>query len=247
MKDTTDSAYRPNANKYKLPESTRIGQWTAVLFCSVAILLGAYQAWDTRHAMNADGISYLDMGDAYLRGDWDMAVNAYWSPLYSWLLGSAMLVFRPSAYWEFPLVHLVNFFIYLCTLACFHFFMMQLIHYQKYRLTIPSESGYEGYPEWVLMAFGYSLFIWSSLSLITVSIVTPDMCVAAFVFLASGILLRIRTGSTRWLTFIILGVVLGFSYLAKAIMFPMSFIFLLISLFLVGDFRKALPEHLSRL
>jgi hypothetical protein len=28
----------------------------------------------------ADGISYLDIGDAYWRGDWHMAINAFWSP-----------------------------------------------------------------------------------------------------------------------------------------------------------------------
>lgn len=30
--------------------------------------------------MNVDGISYLDMGDAYLRGGWRMLVNGHWSP-----------------------------------------------------------------------------------------------------------------------------------------------------------------------
>ena len=39
-------------------------------------------------------------------------------------------------------------------------------------------------PEWALVALGYTLFIWSSLSLIKISVVTPDMCVAALVYLA---------------------------------------------------------------
>jgi len=226
----------------KGPGQTRNDQWLVGFFCFIAVVLGAYQAWDTRHAMNADGISYLDMGEAYLRGDWDMAINAYWSPFYSWLLGLAMHILRPSAYWEFPVVHLVNYLIFLNTLLCFHFFLLEWIKYNRYRLKILSESGYTGCPKGVLIIIGYSLFIWSSLNFITISIVTPDMCVAAFVFLASGIILRIRRGNIDWNTFIMLGVVLGFSYLAKAIMFPLSFIFLLISLFLVHNFRKALPR-----
>lgn len=209
--------------------------------CVIAIALGAFQAWDTRHSMNSDGISYLDMGDAFFRGDWDMAVNSYWSPFYAWLLGLAMFIIDPSPYWEFSVVHLVNFFIYLFALLCFHYFLMQLINYHKHRLAGFSENKYVNFPEWTVIALGYALFIWTSLGLITVSIVTPDMCVAAFVFLASGILLRIRTGSVSWLTFAALGTVLGFSYLAKAIMFPLSFIFLLVCFFLVGDFRKAVP------
>lgn len=40
-----------------------------------------------QHSMNADGIVYLDIGDAYLRGDWAVAINPVWSPLYSWVLG----------------------------------------------------------------------------------------------------------------------------------------------------------------
>ncbi len=244
MKDEICSTQRSTTD---MPGSNHINRWLVALFCLLAIVLGAYQAWDKRYAINADGISYLDMGDAYLRGDWDMAINAYWSPFYSWLLGLAMLIFKPSSYWESSVVHLVNFLIYLCALVCFHFFLMQLIHYHKYRLAQPSENGYLNYPEWALIVFGYSLFIWTSLNLITISLVTPDMCVAAFVYLASGILLRIRRGSISWLTFVTLGVVLGFSYLAKAIMFPLSFIFLLVSLFLVGNFRRAVPRFLIAL
>ena len=82
-----------------------------IFFWSLALVLGASQAWATRFTMNPDGISYLDMGDAYWRGDWHMAINAYFSPLYSWILGFFMKVLRPSPYWEYPLAHLVNFLI----------------------------------------------------------------------------------------------------------------------------------------
>ncbi|GBE17349.1 hypothetical protein BMS3Abin15_01191 [bacterium BMS3Abin15] len=241
------TAQQPTTDIYRATDRNRKNRRVLIIFCLMAIVLGAYQAWDTRNTMNSDGISYLDMGDAYVRGDWDMAVNAYWSPLYSWLLGLAILIFNPSPYWEFSVVHLANFLIYLCALVCFYFFLKQLIHYHRHRISRSPECKYANYPEWALIVFGYSLFIWTSLDLITISIVTPDMCVAAFVYLASGILLRIRRGSISRLTFLTLGVVLGFSYLAKAIMFPLSFIFLLISLFLVGNFRKAMPRVLIAL
>ena len=47
--------------------------------------------------MGPDGISYLDIGDAYLRGDWYVAVNAMWSPFYSWLAGFWLMLFKPFA------------------------------------------------------------------------------------------------------------------------------------------------------
>src|SRR5216683_1711744 len=93
----------------------------------LALALGAAQAWATRFTMNPDGISYLDIGDAYWRGDWHNAINAYWSPLYSWILGFFLKVLKPSAYWEYPLAHLVNFLIYVATLGCFEFFLNSII------------------------------------------------------------------------------------------------------------------------
>jgi len=39
-------------------------------FSALTLVLGAFQAWVGRHAMTADGISYQDMADAVLRGDW---------------------------------------------------------------------------------------------------------------------------------------------------------------------------------
>jgi hypothetical protein len=48
----------------------------------VALLVGAVQAWGGRHLVNPDGISYLDMGDAFSRVGWSAMVNGYWSPLY---------------------------------------------------------------------------------------------------------------------------------------------------------------------
>src|SRR5688572_2669662 len=104
----------------------------------VAAALGFLQAWGRRHNSNdglaymgADGISYLDIGDAYWRGDWQAAVNAMWSPFYSWLTGLALGVVRPSPYWEFTVVQLLNFALYLCALASFAFFLRELERFRR--------------------------------------------------------------------------------------------------------------------
>jgi len=214
-------------------------------FWLIGIVLAALQAWADRHSMGADGMAYLDMGDAYLRGDWGMAINAYWSPFYSWLLGLAMLVLKPSPYWEFPVVHLVNFVIYLFALGCFHFFLLEVIRY--HRSVASSGNRFATVPKWAWLMLGYTLFIWSSLNLISIETATPDMCVAAFVYLAAALLLRIRRGSATWPTFVFLGLVLGFAYLAKTAMFPLAFIFLGLSMFSVGNLRKAVPRVLIAL
>jgi 4-amino-4-deoxy-L-arabinose transferase-like glycosyltransferase len=211
------------------------------VFWLTAAILGFIHAWAGRHEINGDGVPYLDMGDAYLRGDWKMAINATFSPLYSWIVGFGLFVFKPSPYWEFTVVHLVNFVIYLATLASFTFFLLQLIRYWRERAQESSQS-YEGLPEIGFLVLGYGLFIYSSLIWISPKIVEPDMCVAAFVYLAAGILARLRRSKTSKLNFVALGVILGFGYLAKTFVFPLAFVILLVALFLTRDRKKAVPK-----
>ena len=40
----------------------------------------------------SDCISYMDISTFYRNGDWRMALNSYWSPMYSWLLALLSLV-----------------------------------------------------------------------------------------------------------------------------------------------------------
>src|SRR5688500_8383328 len=102
--DSTSARIIPPASGFGLPKT---------LFWLVAILLGGLQAWQGRYPIDADGVSYLDIADAYMRGDWRNAINAYWSPLYSWILGLVLHLARPSSFWESSVVRLVNFAIFL--------------------------------------------------------------------------------------------------------------------------------------
>jgi hypothetical protein len=210
------------------------------IFCRIiALALGAAQAWAARFTMNPDGVSYLDIGDAYWRRDWHNAINAYWSPLYSWILGFFLKVLKPSAYWEYPLVHLVNFFIYGAALACFDFFLANFIRSRRLK-----GADVVGLPEWYWWLFGYSLFLISSLILVGMSMVTPDICVSAFFYLASALLLRIATGSARMPTHLAFGIVLGLGYLAKAVMFPLAFVFLLVGFIASRSIQKPMARIL---
>ena len=205
-----------------------------IFFWCAAIALGALDAWATRNTMNSDGTSYLDIGGAYWRGDWHTAVNAYWSPLYSWMVGLFLKLLKPSALWEFPVVHLVNFLIYLAALASFEFFMRAFVDHLR-------ASGENTLPEWAWRMLGYSFFLSTSLVMIGLRYVTPDMGVAVAVYLACGLLLRMRSGTATRRTFVLLGVVLGLGYLVKAVMFPLAFVFLGVTLFSLGSVRKAAP------
>ena len=195
-----------------------------------------------RHAMQSDGISYLDMGDAILRGDWTMAANAYWSPLYPFLEGLALKVLRPSAPWEFTVVHCVNFLIYLFALGCFEFLLRATV---AIRPPADADGVSTPLPRWAIFAVGYAVFLWSSLSLITLERVTPDMLMAGFVYLAVGLLLRIWQQPSKLSRFLLIGVVLGLGYLAKAPIFPLSLVFFVFLWILASNWRSAVPRVLA--
>ncbi|HJR15830.1 MAG TPA: hypothetical protein VJ808_03170 [Gemmatimonadales bacterium] len=175
-------------------------------------------------SMSEDGISYLDLGEAYLAGDWQ-PVNSVWSPLYALILGTALRLFRPSLDWEFTVVHLVNFGIYLLALVCFDFFWRQIRH------ALDSEvrpAGNEiSLPPWAWWLFGYALFVWSSVVLIRFRSVTPDMLLAAIVYLAAGLLVRLGSATRRRPAMHALyGGILALGYLTKAVMFPLGLVLL---------------------
>jgi len=209
----------------------------------LAILLGMLQAWSARMTMVNDTVSYLDMGDYICGGQWSMAVNGLWNPLYAALLGLTESLFRPSPYWEYPLVHLLLFLIFLFALGAFDFFLLELIDLRQ-----EGESSEElSPPIWVWLTIGYTLFMWSSLVLISVSETNPDMMVAAFFYLACGYLVRIRRGNARWTTYLGLGLALGLAYLTKSVMFPISFICLGVAGFASRSARQGLVRVFASL
>jgi 4-amino-4-deoxy-L-arabinose transferase-like glycosyltransferase len=209
-------------------------------FWALAIIVatGLIRGWVGRYSMDPDGICYLDLGDAFFHRKWFDAVNGYWSPLYAWLLGSAMFVTKPTRQWEFPVVHVVNFIIYLAALAGFEFFLRSLLPRDPPERMEPAGSKDAGgastarLSRVALLAIGYSLFLWTSLELIGVWGASPDLCVAGFVYLIAGLLLRIR-GNGSVSHYLILGAVLGLAYLTKAVMFPLGFAFIAIGFFCV--------------
>jgi hypothetical protein len=247
----------------------------------VAIVLGFLQAWGRRHNSNdglaymgADGISYLDIGDAYWRGDWQAAINAMWSPFYSWLTGLTLRLLQPSPYWEFTVVQLLNFAIYLFALLAFAFFLRELKRFRDTRAGdaadgdaptsnaaapisnaaaptsnanlqaahADAQSAARALPAWAWLAFAYALFVWTSLSMNRVARTSPDVLVSALIFIASALLLRIRTRRAGWLAYALFGLTLGAGYLAKTFMFPLAFVFLAVSLFASGNVRRAVPR-----
>ncbi|HYX42478.1 MAG TPA: hypothetical protein VE821_12310, partial [Pyrinomonadaceae bacterium] len=224
----------------------------------VALVLGCLQAWGRRHAsaeglryIGADSISYLDLGDAYARGDWAHAINAMWSPCYSWLLGLTLRIFKPTAYQEFTAARLLNFAIYVAALAAFTFCLRALLHARRARMiaerapetaTARTHRAASLLPDCALLLIGYAWFIWTALAMNRVARISPDLLVSVWVYLAAGLLLRARAGASSWLNFTLLGLILGVGYLTKTIMFPLAFVWLACAVLTIKPRRRSAPR-----
>jgi len=104
--------------------------------------------------------------------------------------------------------------------------MHELLAFRHRQSAKTTETENTMMPSWALLVIGYSLFIWSSLHMIGLSVVGPDMCASILIYAASGILLRIKMKPEKLFSGFLLGVILGLAYLARAIMLPLSLVFL---------------------
>ena len=192
----------------------------------LAIALGATNAGAAavQQAMGHEGINYLDQGDAWFRGDWSTAVNGTWSPLYAILLGLTLRVTRPSMGLEFPVVHAVNFMVYVAALFAFEFLWKEVSARYYAR-----QDDVDLLPPWAFTSIGYALFMWTSVCLIRVFVVTPDMLVALAIFLSSGLLLRLTSERAPPWTAAWFGASLGAAFLATSVLLPVIIVMLLLA------------------
>jgi hypothetical protein len=191
------------------------------ILLGVVACIGLIQTFLWLQFMEADGISYLDIAQAYTDRDWAGAVSAYWSPLYSWMIASTSLVHDLSPRSEFAVAHAVSFVGFLLALAAFAFFVRQLFA----RLSVVSNTTTWSPAPW--MALTYGLFLYGAVVLCNVGRGGPDMLVSAAFYAAIGLLLRLHDARAPHLRVALcLGAVLGVGYLAKAIMFPIAFVVL---------------------
>lgn len=230
----------------KLSLSQASLRWIQRGFWGLALLLGALQTWAVLFSLDyTDGISYLDLSDAFRRGDLREALSPYWSPLYPGLLALGFGILRPSPYWEFPALHLINFSLYILALVALEYFLKEFLCYYHQQSRVkalnqipPSHLSGEITSEILFRTVAYALFCYFSLSFLRVPLETPDMCVTTLVYLASGLLLRIHRGRQSFFSYLLLGLVLGLGCWAKAVMFVVGMLFLQASLPIFSSFGE---------
>jgi hypothetical protein len=191
------------------PAKARRFTWGVLLF------LGALQAWASRFSATPDGMSYVDLSDGVVSGHLGRLVNGYWSPAYPVLIGLTRLILRPSAYWEYATVHLVNWLLFAASLVAFEYFLRSLepVLAGLGRHSLQTTSG---------KLVAYATFGVLSLVMTPLTLPTPDLLVTAWTFLTFGALLRLQENSADRTAAIMLGISLGFGALTKSFYFPWS-------------------------
>jgi len=129
-------------------------------------------------------------------------------------------------HWEATVVQLANWVIFLCATLSFQFFWGEVLALYRHvsqtrdgnRITL-SDTEF-----WLL---GYVIFLFMHLGLLTMT--TPDMLLSTFVYLASGLLVKIVFCGSTLGRFCALGLVLGLGFLAKAVMLPLAGVYLAIA------------------
>jgi hypothetical protein len=237
----------PLLSNFLAANSTEQRRRISALFLVLTLAFGLVQVWACRYDLTPDAMDYLDIAREVAAGHWGAIANGYWGTLNSVLL-APFLRFHLSPERELLLAHLQGILIVLIAFFAFRFFLnsvLDTIREPRDKDKEPSEEiGLRSLPEWSLCVLGYSLFLWSSLIIVGVSMFGPDLLVTAFVYLAAGLLLRLRR-EHRLLNFVAFGFTLGIGYWAKAIMFPISLVFLAVSILKVPRWKQNLCSVLA--
>jgi hypothetical protein len=193
----------------------------------VVVGAGALQAWDVHWALDPDGVAYLDMGQAFLQGNWRLALNALWPPLYPALIGLTDWLLQPPARLAIPVLHALNLAIYLAAYGTFLLLLRELVQLQHQAAARRQAQPALSDTAWLLL--GTAIFVWAALTLATIPEETPDMLAGVFIFASFACLLRIQRGQASLWTYGLLGGALALAYLSKYFMFGMALVFLAVA------------------
>jgi len=181
------------------------GTRVSLVLRGTCILLALVHAWMFRGVMDPDGVSYSDIANAMLKGDWQNALSSYWSPLYSWLLGVGYAIFQPGIEWKISISHLINLLGFVAALLAWEWLFREWEHWK----------GPPAHRTLIEVA-GYSAIAWAGFHLVTIAFTSADMEVMALMIVLAALLLRVRRGVAGFRDFICIGLALGFGFLAKA-------------------------------
>ncbi|HSA56504.1 MAG TPA: hypothetical protein VLE53_12425, partial [Gemmatimonadaceae bacterium] len=201
---TFDAAAESSEPRVGATASARARQEIDLLAVGVALLC-AILGFTSRHHLNPDGVSYLDLAVRLREGDWTAFVQGYWSPLYPALLALAGAVTGSGGAPSLPVVHGLHVLLAWGVVA---------LLWRAFRRR----------DDVILARLGFAAFLLAGTRPPRIDAVTPDLLLLlALTFVA---LEWLEHGGRRWVR---LGLALGAAFLAKTSTWPWLLVALLLS------------------
>jgi len=206
-------------------EDARPARWKLDRFSWWILLIGflltAGISIAHRYTMSPDTLSYLEVGESWLRFDFPNGINGYWNPLYS-ILTAATAKLSGQRQFEPVGPHLLNIALYAGAVFAFLGLVRALFSEVERRGRDISEQ------KGIFLPIASALFVWATIYMMDPAYSMPDLLVLIWVLLAANAWLRVREEGIGAAA--VFGLFLGLGYLTKAVMFPLGVIFLAASL-----------------
>jgi hypothetical protein len=203
--------------------------WIRRLFPFYCVLLAlatfGYARYDA-YQLDADAISYMDIGDLLRAHRWAGIVNGYWHPMYPAFLSLGHILFHAIPANELRAYYLVNYGIFLLEMLAVVAFTDALA---ALRNAIENSAGGFLCDGTTLRYIALALLAIASQRELSLGKVRPDALLQAFFLLAVAALLR-YFASQRVVFAALMGLALGCAYLTKSFAFLVTFLCLLVLL-----------------
>lgn len=206
-------------------------------WCS-SLLLAGFNAYSTRFFINDDAIAYIEIGEAIKHFHWHDVANFTFSPMYGLLIAIFQSILQLNPFNEILWIKLLNCLIFFATLGS----LETLLRFLKREYQVNSEAGQNPIPWPLIQAALYSIFLVTTLVSVRVRLINPDMLVYCLILLCFSTIMWIRENDEPFFKYSILGVLIGFGYLAKAYLFLFSPVLLAMAAFSIRSFKKSIPR-----
>ena len=187
------------------------------VYCLLAALSTfGYALWDN-YQIDGDAVSYMDIGDLIRSHHWAGVINGYWNPLYPAALALGHALFHATRFTELHAYYMVNFGIFLLEMLAVVAFTDALFLLREAR-SATEDAGHFLLDRYALRYLGIALLVISAQRELSMGKVRPDALLQACLLFGLAALLRyFATAYLRYAS--LMGIALGFAYLAKSFAF----------------------------
>lgn len=195
--------------------------WPAYFFLAAMVTFG-YALYDP-YQIDGDAVAYMDIGDLIRVHHWAGVINGYWNPLYPSALAVGHVLFHATRFTELHAYYMVNFGVFLLEMLAIVTFTDAVSELRDAHTAAVETASAASFllDRYVLRYIGLALLVISAQRELSLGKVRPDALLQAMLLFGVAALLKhLATGRMRYAA--LMGISLGFAYLAKSFAFPFT-------------------------